>query len=339
MNIPFDARIFSFYNEIKGLNAGEFPYPRFLALYPTNMCQFNCTFCDYKELNACKPEFLKGWQWQYILKGFKNIGGEAVGLAGGGEPLMLPTIEEFLRKANDLGLAVAVVTNGLNIDKKNRRELYDLLLETCTFIRVSFEAGTEDKFKKIKGKDSFSRIINNVWDLIDDSEGSNLQVSYKYTISSDYNFEDIAKAIGLANDLKFHSIQFKAVCNAEGRLKAKARNILTDFITSQNASNTKIICDLDLYKKRNDGCRICGIQTLIDYHGDVYLCCYYRHRLKEHKVGNVFDTKFKDIWGSTEHAKKMEEVDFRKCNLYDCRYIRYDHIMRDVIKSNYLSFI
>uniref|UniRef100_A0A6H1ZKN4 Putative radical SAM superfamily protein n=2 Tax=viral metagenome TaxID=1070528 RepID=A0A6H1ZKN4_9ZZZZ len=334
----FDNRIFSYYNEIKELNKGKFPYPRFLALYPTNMCQFNCTFCDYKELNSCKPKQLSKTEWMYILDTFKNIGGEAVGLAGGGEPLMLSTIEDLLEYANKIGLKIGVVTNGLNIDKRRKNRLYNLLLETCTYIRISFEAGSGVVFEAIKGKDCFEKIINNVWDLIDDRP-KDLQISYKYTISSSYNLEDIKKAILLANHLKFYSIQFKAVCNVNEELDNSNRDFLKTYINSIDVKDVKVICDLDTYKKESNGCRTCAIQTLIDYYGDVYLCCYYRHRLEDHRIGNIFKTKFEDIWGSYEHYSKLMNVDFNKCNLYDCRYIKYDRIMQDAIRTGYLSFI
>jgi len=334
----FDARIFSFYKEIKELNKGRFPYPRFLALYPTNMCQFNCTFCDYKELNSCKSKQLNKTEWMHILDTFKNIGGEAVGLAGGGEPLMLLTIEDFLEYAKKLDLKIGIVTNGLNINKHRRNRLYNLLLETCTYVRVSFEAGSPEAFKKIKGKDCFNRILDSVGELIQDKP-KDLQVSYKYTVPSSYCVNDIKSAIRIADNMKFYSIQIKAVCNTDEVLNNNDRDFLKRYINTVDVENVKVVCDLDIYKKESNGCRICAIQTLIDYYGDVYLCCYYRHRIEDHKIGNVFNTKFKDIWGSYEHYKKLMGVDFNKCNLYDCRYIKYDYIMEDVIRTGYLSFI
>ena len=334
----FNDRIFSYYNEIKELNRGNFPYPRFLALYPTNMCQFNCIFCDYKELNSCTPKELSRVEWTYILDTFKRLGGEAVGLAGGGEPLMLSTIEDFLAYANKIGLKIGIVTNGLNIDKNNKSRLYNLLLETCSYVRISFESGSSEVFKMIKGKDRFNKILDNVSEFIKDKP-KELQVSYKYTIPCTCIINDIEKAIRIADDNGFYSIQFKAVCNTNEKLNSNDRAFFKKYINSIVTKNVKVVCDLDEYKKESNGCNICGIQTLIDYYGDVYLCCYYRHRLKDHKIGNIFKTKYEDIWVSYEHYKKAMEVDFIKCNLYDCRYIKYDSIMQDVIKTGYLSFI
>jgi radical SAM protein with 4Fe4S-binding SPASM domain len=333
----FEDRIYSFYNEIKEINKGNFPYPRFLALYPTNMCQFNCTFCDYKELNSCKPKYLEKLEWKYILDIFKNLGGEAIGLAGGGEPLMLPTISEFLTYSKKLGLKTSVVTNGLNINKVKNPELYEALFN-CSFIRVSFEAGSPEVFKKIKGKDYFNQILRNVSEFIKDKPDK-LQVSYKYTISSDYNYSDIIQAIKLADDLGFYSIQLKGVSNSKNKLSKKDRDSLKSFLEDVYFYNTKVIIDFDHYTKCDKECKISAIQTLIDYYGDIYICCYYRHRPEEMKIGNIFQNKFEDIWRSEEHKNKITNIDCDKCNLYDCRYIRYEQIMKDKIDTGYFSFI
>ena len=82
----FDYRILRFYNEIEEIKNGKFPYPKYMSLYPTNACQFNCTFCDYKELNSRKNRELNIKEWTHILDTFKKHGGRALDLCGGGEP-------------------------------------------------------------------------------------------------------------------------------------------------------------------------------------------------------------------------------------------------------------
>lgn len=330
----FDSRIISFYEEIKKINNGQFPFPRVLSLYPTNMCQFSCTFCDYKELNSYKPKQLSKLEWTYILNTFKNNGGESIHLCGGGEPLMLSTIEDLIIYANKLGLKIGLVTNGANIIA--RKKLY-YLLSLCSYIRISFEAGSSEVFREIKGKDYFDRILSNISYLVNDNP--NLQVSYKYTISSKYLKEDIESAVKIADSMKFHSIQFKAVCNTDEKLSDDDRKLLNEYINSIPTKNTKLICNLERYEKKENGCPISLIQTLIDYYGDIYICCYYNHRINDHRIGNIFENKFENIWGSYEHYKKLMSVDCNKCNLYDCRYIKYDTIMNEYMEKDYLKFI
>jgi MoaA/NifB/PqqE/SkfB family radical SAM enzyme len=335
--LEFDNRILSYYSQIKDLNKGIFTYPRFLALYPTNKCQFNCTFCDYKELNSGPKKELSISEWKHILDTCKNIGVEGIGLSGGGEPLMLSTIEEFLEYAFKLGFKIGLVTNGLLINKRLRPELYKLLFN-CSFIRVSFESGSAQEFKRIKGSDYFNHILRNISEFIKDKP-EKLQVSYKYTITSNIYSGDIKQAIRIADDVGFYSIQFKSVANSSLNLDLGKKEYIKEIIDSITPQNTKIIIDFDHFTKCDKECKISTIQTLIDYYGDIYICCYYRHRPDEMKIGNIFEKSFESIWGSAEHKYKISNIDPNKCNLYDCRYIRYDLIMKDLISKDYFSFI
>jgi MoaA/NifB/PqqE/SkfB family radical SAM enzyme len=336
--MKFDSRIMSFYHEMKEIDKEKFSRPRYMGLYPTNMCQFNCTFCDYKKLNNEPPKYLKESEWSYILSSFKDFGGEAVDLCGGGEPLMLPTIESLLKHAKKIGLKVGVVTNGLSINKYTRPDLYQLLLETCSYVRVSFEAGSPEVFKSIKGSDRFGSILENVSYLIQDKP-KDMEVSYKYTIPQSYSVTDMEEAIFLADTAKFNSIQFKAVCNSEEALGDSDRRWIENFIKPIDTEFTEVICNLKRSEKTTKKCFISSIQTIIDYFGDVYLCCYYNHRTKSHKIGNIGRNKLEEIWGSYKHYEIACNVNISECNVYDCRYIRYEKIMKDLMNTNYLSFI
>ena len=86
-------------------------------------------------------------------------------------------------------------------------------------------------------------------------------------------------------------------------------------------------------------CLISPIQTLVDCFGDVYICCYYRHRPKEHKIGSILEESLKDILGSKKHMDKLIEIDYKKCNLYDCRFLEYQKILNEIDRKGSLTFI
>lgn len=339
MVMNFDYRILSFCREIEEINNGNIPYPKYMSLYPTNACQFNCIFCDYKELNSCKSRELSIEEWTYILDTFKKCGGQALDLCGGGEPLMLSSITDLLKYIKKLDLKIGLVTNGLFIDKKRKEELYNLILETCSYVRVSFEAGSSEMFKKIKGKDYFTRILENVGKLIID-KSNNLEVSYKYTIPNNYSESDIRNAIFIADALKFDSIQFKAACNCPDELSDENREKLVKFITDIK-TNINVSCSLSKIKREESDVHICcPLRLLIDNNGDMFICCYYRHRINDHKIGNILEPfAFEKLWGSKEHKDKMKNIDRNKCNAYDCRFLRYNKMMKELINSKYLYFI
>jgi len=344
-NNMFDSRIYSFYEEMKDIKNEKFPRPRYMGFYPTNTCQFNCTFCDYKALNNIHSRILSETQWKYILKSFKDFGGEAVDLCGGGEPLMLRNVGNLIKYAHDIGLHTGIVTNGLMIDRKKHYDLYCDIIEFCKYIRVSFEAGSADGFKRIKGKDYFNKILSNVSALIKDSSYfiNPVEVSWKYTIPANYNMKDIYQAINLADIHGFYSIQFKPVCNAgDLTLSDEDRKIVQECIEEyviKNNTKTLVSYNLKKVQKKTPECWICSIQTIVDCYGDVHLCCYYSHRTKNHTIGNIFRNTFEEIWNSYLHYRITKEVDIKECNMYDCRYIRYEKIMNKAMDTKLLSFI
>ena len=78
------------------------------------------------------------------------------------------------------------------------------------------------------------------------------------------------------------------------------------------------------------------IHTLIDPMGKVFICCYYMNREEEHCIGNVFEKPFSEIWGSMEHLEKLRHLEKEKCNVFDCRWHRYNEKMSDLFSNNLL---
>jgi radical SAM protein with 4Fe4S-binding SPASM domain len=74
----------------------------------------------------------------------------------------------------------------------------------------------------------------------------------------------------------------------------------------------------------------------IDAFGDVYLCCYYLRRKKEHKLGNVYKKPIRDIWFSKRHLAIAKKIRIKECNQMDCRWIKFNNLMKDFIYEDNL---
>jgi MoaA/NifB/PqqE/SkfB family radical SAM enzyme len=89
--------------------------PIHLQIYPTNQCNANCSFCSCKnrDRNQSIP-------WTFLkeeIHAFAELGGQAVTLTGGGEPLMYPSIEELINLLDTLGIKIGMATNGILLDR------------------------------------------------------------------------------------------------------------------------------------------------------------------------------------------------------------------------------
>jgi len=315
-----------------------------MILYPTNACPFHCIFCDYSELNDQKKKALKKVEWEYLLSEFKNNGGMAIELCGGGEPLATPDVDQLIDCAARMDLRVGILTNGLFINKEKYPKIYSSILDHCSYVRVSMESASQEIFKKVRRRGdtfSFDTIFKNISQLIQD-KSEDIQVSYKYNIGSIYDFNDVCRAITLAEEAGFDSVQFKTACNVEEDFKEDRKEVEQKIksFAARTLHTTKLLCNFTKYNlSKKDSCFMSAVHTLIDYNGDVFICCYYRHRIQSHRIGNVFKKSFYDIWHSYEHWKKMKEINVEECNLYDCRFIKYNELMDHALKTGQLEFI
>lgn len=344
MNTVFDylgQRILSFYPEIKNyVDNGVFPRPRFLILYPTNICSFKCTFCDYKELNSLGKVFLKRFEWEYILNEFKNAGGQAVELCGGGEPLNCPDIYSLLEYIKSRSLHLGVLTNGICLVDSS---IANFLGKNASYVRISFESGSPEMFEKIKGVKgiNYINIINSAGEMIK-RKRDDCQVSYKYTIGKEVDIIDIEIAIRNAEDFGFDSIQFKLAANVpeaftDDRIRLTEK---IEYLAEKYLHHTVLLTNfLKINLPQRVGCFTSVVHTLIDYYGDIYICCYYRHRMDTHCIGNIFKSGFQSVWNSYEHWKKQKGINCNDCNLYDCRFIKYNLMMESALQNGQLDFI
>mgnify|MGYP001618269064 FL=1 len=78
-------------------------------------------------------------------------------------------------------------------------------------------------------------------------------------------------------------------------------------------------------------CWTSSLQLTVDSFGDVYICCYYRHRLQKHKLGNMLEKPLKEIWYSKTHWDKIADINIDECNKYDCRFHFYNELMEELI--------
>lgn len=104
----------------------------------TNKCNSNCRYCY---LDAGKDNQIEDLELDLVLQfleRFKQSGGQSI-LFTGGEVLLYPGIERILRFASDLGLAVSLFTNGLDLNPAKFKEIRDYV----TYFSTSLDGPAE----------------------------------------------------------------------------------------------------------------------------------------------------------------------------------------------------
>jgi cyclic pyranopterin phosphate synthase len=337
-----DRRILTHYHEALALRQGRMCQPRFALLYPTYACNHRCLGCDYADYNRQeKPITLSRRQLASVLDQIAELGVRAVELCGGGEPLLHPHIDEAIRRARRLGLAVGLLTNGTLITPARAR----LLVQACAYIRVSLEAGEESTFLRVKRPKASAGGLKQVLDHVAlllrcrARLGAACRISLKYAIDA-HNLHDLEAAVRHAGELGVDSIQFKCIRNVPSELLDLQKAELSHELRSlrQRYPRVRILGDL-MPHKMTVPCWLSPLHVMIDAAGDVFVCCYYRHRSERHRYGNVFERGLRELWYSHEHARALAGIRMEECEKYDCRFMKYAELMDEALDHGQLEFL
>lgn len=328
-------RVLSCYKEAMMIKEGRMPAPRMAIIYPNYVCNHRCFGCDYTELNKTRHS-LSEREFINIIDQLIDIGINGIEFCGGGEPTLHPSLPKIIDKLIENDISFGFLTNGTNLTQ----ELQLKLVKYGSYCRISLESATEKMFnyykRPISKKAGFKNVIRNIENLVklrnENLPETKLQISIKYAIDRN-NYKDVLKVIGLANGLKADSVQFKLIRNMPSQLKdTKIINNLKKRIEDikDKYPGLRIIPDFEKSKLKTK-CWLSPLQLLVDPYGDVYICCYYRHRIKDHCLGNMLKNKLKDIWYSQEHWAKLANIKVSDCNKYDCRFHYYNELMQKLV--------
>jgi radical SAM protein with 4Fe4S-binding SPASM domain len=337
-----ESRILSCYAEAKQLRNGGMCRPRMAIIYPTYACNHRCIGCDYAEQDTGRgAQTLSKSQLETVVDQVIDFGIPAVEFCGGGEPLLHPQIEDAVERLCSRGVSVGILTNGTAISPLRAQ----LLTRLCSYVRVSVEAGCAETFQRVKRPLSasldFEQVMQNLCLLLGSrrEQASRCQISYKFTVDKN-NFEDIEAAICLVAKLGVDSIQFKSIRNVPSELSIEEKSMLNRCLAELRAQYpaVRILGSLLPYRV-STSCWLSPLNVVIDPVGDLYLCCYYRHRRERHRFGNLFSSSLRELWYSDEHREKLRGIRDDECERYDCRFMRYAETLNKALEFGQLEFL
>jgi len=310
-----ENKILTHYEKAKQILNGEMPTPRMALFYPSYACNHNCPGCHYKDWNKnSKDKLIDIEDFKNWVKQLKDLGLEAIEFCGGGEPTVHPRFSELLEIVQSHGLKFGMFTNGSKLDIFS-----DQLANMATYVRVSIDDEIEyDKLKVLCDKR--------------DETSSKMKVGAKILLNSD-NFKLLEEKIKKCNECKVDYVQVKTekptIIPLTPKQKEEFLKLKSKYPTLLGSvENTSLECK----------CWLTPIHTMIDTKGDVFLCCYYQFREDAHKIGNLKDSSFKDIWFSEKHQEKINNIETKECNVFDCRWHTYNKKLLSMMENSHLEF-
>lgn len=298
----------------------------------TNACNYRCGFCMFGGLERAseqsshfrtnKASLPRGYA-QTLPKLWKDWGVKGVCLAGGGEPSLHPDCLEFIAECGKNGLDLGVATNGFMFDNPRA---WDILAKNCEFVGFSIDAGIPGDYQRTKGVpgEFFQKVLNNLWGIAQAKKKmkSRVKIGYKFVLDKN-NWQNIYGAARMAREMGCNTFQFRpAIDPNPGYFRDKVENIWAQIAQAQKELETedfKVVgvqhkFNPDLTKRHNfDKCRATMLTSTWAADGKVYMCTDSRGEdwayLTDHYPN---PRKVIDYWGSKEHFKKVESIDFKR---------------------------
>lgn len=333
-------RILTHYPAARMILEGVMPAPRTAIVYPTYVCNQNCLWCEYAADNKDIHAMMAAEDLRKLIWDLHSLGVRGVEFCGGGEPTLHPLLPELIREMKAGGVSSGILTNGTRLTG----DLAEAAVDCSSYVRVGFDGADEETFNRVKRPNSpaagFDAVCRNVAELVAlrNARGTSVLISMKVILSAD-NYTQVDACVKLARELDVDSIQFKAARLCDTELdEAQAQSVRDQMAAAREAyPDMTIVGGVDKLMMSSQ-CWLTPIQIMVDALGDVFLCCYYRHRKESHSFGNVFEQPLRDLWYGERHWEAIRAIKPGECNLLDCRFVNYNRIMKTLLVEHDAQF-
>lgn len=301
-----------------------------IYIYLTNNCNERCKHC-YMYSGDIKIDEMPPEVWKDVLSEYKEYGGKGVTFTGG-EVTVYKNYESILRHAHELGLNVAVLTNGILWDDKSIDECRHYIDE----VQISIDGYDRSSYYKVRQFDGFDKAISNLIAFSKSGVRSSMAVTPLYDNLYEFinNFEPFAKKI--ISDYPEIYIRFNLEL-LDGRDVQKTQTQNKEYRKMIRCLVERLYPNyyLETFPLNYEGNTIrknCGFgEIAIAANGDIFWC----NRIHElTSRWNVRTSKFEDILKASENIKQATDVNHslicRNCDIKyicggDCR-MNYDGI-------------
>jgi len=316
------------------LRQGEQPYPVHVQVIVSDYCNQDCSFCAYRMSGYSSNELFKiidengtvnnnprrmiPWEkLKEIINDCSEMGVKAIQVTGGGEPTLHPNFNELCELILNKGIGLAVVTNGLLMNKRRAE-----ILANATWTRISVDAGKPETYSKIRNvpKQELAIVEKNVCYLT--SLPRKVCVGIGFVVVAENHLEIVDacrqfKAWGVDNvrlsavfqndDHKFYDGIYERILEqiAEAKTYNDDRFKIFNNFSSRYA-------DLEQGSPDYKNCGYMNFCTYIGGDQHVYTCCVnaYNHR---GQIGSLKNMGFRELWDSRKKQEFFNDFDARNC--------------------------
>lgn len=304
-------------DRIKAWERGERIAPITIDMALTRACNYACHYC-YAMLQENDRKVINQKVIYDFLEDCAEIGVKGISLVSDGESTISPVFVDAVRRGSELGISMATGTNGFVLTRNKLEEV----LPHLTYLRINISAGERARYAEIMGvKESYyDRVCQNIRDMVEIKRRNNLKVTIglQMVLMPQYADQVIPLAM-LGKELRPDYLVIKHCSDNEDgdlgvdysgyeRLYALLREAeaLSDDDYKVVVKWSKIVSG---EKRSYQRCYGAPFMLQISGSGLVAPCgMLFNERYKRYHIGNICDTRFRDIWASEEYWEVMNHL-------------------------------
>jgi radical SAM protein with 4Fe4S-binding SPASM domain len=280
-------------------------FPLYVEISPVGNCNHRCLFCAYDYIGHPNRRLDTG-RLLTTVQEMAACGVKSIVLAGEGEPLLHPDIGTIIGHIRSSGIDVGLFTNGQALNGT----LAQLILPDLTFVRVSFNGGTEASYANVHQVKStvFHQVLENMRNaaLIKKQAGLSVDIGAQYVLIPE-NKNDLVHGAAAIKEAGLDYLAVKpfilqrpeqAYQVAEPYDMQELEALLDQTLGLAGDHFAVVVRKNGFAQADRRGyahCRGCSFTTVINSAGDVATCLPYWDK-PEFIYGNIYQNRFEDIW-------------------------------------------
>lgn len=299
---------------VRAWERGERVAPITIDMALTRACNYACHFC-YAMLQENDRKVINRKVIMDFMDDCAEIGVKGISFISDGESTISPVFVDAVTHGHSRGISMAVGTNGFVL---NRRKL-ESLLPALTYIRINISAGERKRYAEIMGvkEEWYDRVIQNIRDMVDIKREMNLPVTVGLQMVLMPQYADqVLPLARLGKELRPDYLVIKHCSDDEdGSLGVdyNAYEAIYDTLRAAEAMSdpgyqvTVKWSKIEAAGKRSyQRCYGAPFMLQISGSGLVAPCgMLFNERYKKLHVGNICETRFRDLWASDRYWEVM----------------------------------
>lgn len=301
-------------DRIRAWERGERVAPITIDMALTRACNYACHYC-YAMLQENDRKSITKQVITDFLDDCKTIGVRGISFVSDGESTISPVFVDACKHGAGLGLSMACGTNGFVLTRRKLEEV----LPSLTYLRINISAGERDRYGEIMGvkPEYFDRVVQNIKDMVAIKRERNLGVTIGLQMVLMPQYRDqIMPLARLGKELRPDYLVIKHCSdNEDGDLGvdySKYGELYDTLHEAEALSDDGYQVSVKWSKIAASGQRsyqrCYGAPFMIQLSGSglVAPCgMLFNERYKKFHIGNICETRFKDIWESDRYWEVM----------------------------------